>query len=47
MLIRLYQEAYLVNPQAADAIWEEWWAGDMTDFAVGWAWWAIASELSI
>ena len=41
MLIRLYQEAYLVNPQAADAIWEEWWAGDLTDFSVGWAWWRV------
>ena len=37
MLNRLYQDAYRVNPQAADAAWEEWWAGDLTDFAVGWA----------
>ncbi len=45
MLNRLYQEAYLVNPQAADAVWEEWWTGDMTDFAVGWAWWNLTAGL--
>ena len=38
MLNLLYKQAYLVDSQAADAIWEEWWLGDMTDFAVGWAW---------
>lgn len=43
MLNRLYQEAYRVNPHAADAIWEAWWAGDLTGFPVGWAWWTIAA----
>ena len=45
MLNRLYQEAYLVDPLAADAIWEEWWAGDLTDFEVGWAWWNLTAGL--
>ena len=45
MLNRLYQEAYLVDPRAADAVWEEWWAGDMTDYAVGWAWWNLTAGL--
>jgi len=41
MLNRLYQEAYLVDSQAADAVWEEWWSGDLTDFFAAVAWWAI------
>jgi hypothetical protein len=45
MLNRLYQQAYILDPIAADAIWEEWWSGDLTDFAVGWAWWNVAAEL--
>ena len=45
MLNRLYQEAYLVNPQAADAVWEEWWASDLTDYAVGWASWNVRAGL--
>ena len=45
MLNRLYQDAYIVDSQAADEIWEEWWAGDLTDFAVGWAWWNVTGGL--
>ena len=45
MLNRLYQEAYLVDPTAADAVWEEWWSVDLTDFGVGWAWWNVTAEL--
>ena len=45
MLNLLYQEAYLVDSQAADAIWEERWAGDLTEFAVGWAWWNLTAGL--
>ena len=45
MLNLLYREAYRVNPIAADAIWEEWWADDLTDFAVGWAWRNVTAEL--
>ncbi len=45
MLNRLYQEAYLVDPRAADAVWEEWWAGDLTDFVAGWAWWNVRAGL--
>jgi len=41
MLNRLYQQAYLVDPIAADAIWEDWWVGEMTAYAVGWAWWKL------
>ena len=44
MLNRLYQQAYIVDPIAADAVWEEWWVGDLTDFAVGWAWWRIVER---
>jgi len=44
MLNCLYEEAYLVDSQAADAIWESWWAGDMTGYAVGLAWWAITDD---
>ena len=45
MLNRLYQEAYCANPQAADAVGEEWWEGDLSDFAVGWAWWNLTAGL--
>ncbi len=33
-----------MDSQAADAIWESWWAGDMTGYAVGLAWWAITDD---
>ena len=34
-----------MDSQAADAVWEEWWAGDLTDYAVGWAWWNVTAGL--
>ena len=31
--------------EAADQVWEEWWAGDLTDYAVGWARWNVTAGL--
>jgi hypothetical protein len=47
MLNLLYKQAYQVNPLAADAIWEAWSAGDLTDFAVGWTWWNLTAGMEI
>ena len=41
MLTRLYIEALLEDPEAADWVWEAWAAGDLTAFGAAWAWWLI------
>ena len=38
MLTRLYIEALFVDEEAADAVWEAWDAGEISDFMAGWAW---------
>lgn len=42
MLVEFYVEALLVEPEAADLIWEAWNDGELTDFVAVWAWWQIA-----
>jgi hypothetical protein len=42
MLTHLYIEALLADPEAADAVWEAWWDGELSDFVAAWAWWKIA-----
>jgi len=44
MLVEFYVEALLVEPEAADLIWEAWAAGGLTDSVAAWAWWQIASN---
>jgi hypothetical protein len=41
MLTRLYIEALLADPGAADAIWEAWNSGEFCDYAAAWGWWLI------
>jgi len=38
MLTRLYIEALLVDPEAADRVWEAWDSGDVADetACIGW-----------
>jgi len=43
MLVELYVEALLVEPKAADLIWEAWAAGELSDFVAAWAWLQVAS----
>ena len=38
MLTEFYVEALLVEPKAADLIWEAWAAGELSDFVAAWAW---------
>ncbi len=42
MLTRLYIEALLVDPEAADDVWELWNSGLISDFWAAWAWQRIA-----
>ena len=42
MLLQIYIEALLVDPEAADAVWEAWSDGEISDFWAAWAWWQIA-----
>jgi len=44
MLARLYFEALLVNPEAADEVWALWDKGEITTYAAAWAWWVTASH---
>ena len=44
MFARLYIEARLVNPEAADVVWEAWHSGAITTYKAAWAWWATASR---
>ena len=41
MLIRLYIEALLLDEEAADAVWEAWDTGELSDQLAMWAWWQI------
>ena len=41
MLTRLYIEALLADEKAADAVWEAWDSGEISDFVAAWVWWAI------
>jgi len=43
MLARgIYIEALLVDEAAADAVWEAWAAGEISDWPAVWAWWLIS-----
>ena len=43
MLTRLYIEALLVDPEAADRVWEAWDSGEIDDELVEKAWVLLAS----
>ena len=38
MLLNLYVEALLADPERADQVWELWNAGVITDGLAAWAW---------
>ena len=44
MLTRLYVEALLVNPNAADQVWEAWDNGEFDDAIACTAWMMIAGR---
>ena len=43
MLVDLYVEALLADPDLADQVWELWNAGVITDELAALAWWLLAS----
>jgi len=42
VLAEIYIEALLVDEDAADAVWEAWDKGELSDFAAQWAWREVA-----
>ncbi len=44
MLTRLYIEALLDDEELADQVWEDLYAGLISDESAGLAWWFILSE---
>ena len=44
MFSRLYIEALLVDPNAADAVWEAWNVGELSDLVAAAAWWAVTES---
>jgi len=47
MLAEIYIEALLVDEEAADAVWEAWSNGGISDFVAAWAWWGIVEAGSV
>ena len=41
MLTRLYIEALLADPEAADAVWEAWDRGEISTYWAVWGWWLV------
>ena len=41
MLTELYIEALLVDAKGADAVWDAWDQGKLSDFVAAWAWWSV------
>jgi len=44
MLTEIYIEALLVDEEVADAVWEAWCEGELSDFVAVWRWWSIVYE---
>ena len=44
MLADLYVEAFKVDMDLADQVWELWNAGVITDEIATWAWWVIITS---
>jgi hypothetical protein len=47
MLTRLYIEALLVDPDAADQVWDAWHKGEIGTYWAVWMWGAIVSTCSV
>lgn len=41
MLTRIYIEALMADPDAADQVWVAWDGGEVSTYWAGWMWWAI------
>ncbi len=43
MLTRIYIEALLVDPDAADQVWVDWDSGEISTYWATWMWWSIVN----
>lgn len=44
MVTEIYIEALLVDEEAADAVWEAWCEGELSDYVAVWMWWFIVCK---
>ena len=43
MLTEIYIDTLTADPEAADQVWEAWFAGDIDDASALQMWWLVAS----